>query len=338
MGVRCEADALFLWEKSMLERAADFFAFMRKRHQIYLDKTAGKPWPWTDDTILQEYSFTNVFREYDRVTMWFKNNVRQEMRDKPEVLLATVLFRWFNRPNVGEAIFLQKNLLESTRGPRDKDNFFSAWDSYLKHGNSDVLKTAILAMCGTGPYVNGAYIILGQQGMSKLPGVLACVDVFNNARDSVFMGRRCHWRDVAESCLASPTRLEEVWKWLKQTLYLGDFMAYEIVTDLRHTDLLCGATDIMNWANPGPGAARGLARVTNRGVKGRMIMSSVPKGTMITEMWQLLMMSKRPEYWPKRKGWPALEMREIEHTLCEFDKYERTRTGDGTPKARYRRK
>jgi hypothetical protein len=29
-------------------------------------------------------------------------------------------------------------------------------------------------------------------------------------------------------------------------------------------------------------------------------------------------------------------MREVEHTLCEFDKYERVRTGEGKPRGVYR--
>jgi ppGpp synthetase/RelA/SpoT-type nucleotidyltranferase len=29
------------------------------------------------------------------------------------------------------------------------------------------------------------------------------------------------------------------------------------------------------------------------------------------------------------------EMREVEHSLCEFDKYERTRLGQGRPRSKY---
>ena len=35
---------------------------------------------------------------------------------------------------------------------------------------------------------------------------------------------------------------------------------------------------------------------------------------------------------------PKLEMREIEHCLCEFDKYERTRLGQGRPRSFYKLK
>jgi hypothetical protein len=37
--------------------------------------------------------------------------------------------------------------------------------------------------------------------------------------------------------------------------------------------------------------------------------------------------------WPK--DWPKLEMRDVEHTLCEFDKYERVKAGEGQMRAKY---
>ena len=39
--------------------------------------------------------------------------------------------------------------------------------------------------------------------------------------------------------------------------------------------------------------------------------------------------------WPDNSDYPQLEMREIEHSLCEFDKYERARLGKGTLRAKY---
>ena len=33
---------------------------------------------------------------------------------------------------------------------------------------------------------------------------------------------------------------------------------------------------------------------------------------------------------------PDLEMRDIEHSLCEFDKYERVRLGEGKPRSLYK--
>jgi len=49
-------------------------------------------------------------------------------------------------------------------------------------------------------------------------------------------------------------------------------------------------------------------------------------------MGDLLQYSKSEELWPRDCGWPEWEMRDVEHTLCEFDKYERVRLGEGRPR------
>jgi len=48
-----------------------FWRFIAERHAIYKKKNIEKlPPPWTDDSILQEYKFTNVFRDLDPGTKY----------------------------------------------------------------------------------------------------------------------------------------------------------------------------------------------------------------------------------------------------------------------------
>lgn len=305
--------------------AADFFAFARKRHQIYLDRFSGKPKPWTDDPILQMYSFTNVFRELDKTTIWFRKNVREKYDGKPEVLLATMVFRWFNRITTGEAIFSQEGLLHPGMGN------FTAFEAFQETGETQWLKDAILAYIGdSGPYVTGSYIIKTDEGMSKLDGVLHIIDLFNKGR----------WRQVAEA-MPNNWTLQQSAEWLESEHHmLGHFTAYEVTSDLRWTYLLTDATDVGTWANPGPGARRGLNRVAARDLR-----MCPAKTQEISEMRDLLALSRDPQYWPQNDdvdpvrggpAWPPLEMREIEHTLCEFDKFCRTLAGEGRPRGRFR--
>jgi len=123
--------------------------------------------------------------------------------------------------------------------------------------------------------------------------------------------------------------LQDAWDWLRKFSYLGDFMAYEVVTDLRFTRALERAPDIMTWANAGPGAMRGLNRL-----HGRKLNFTQKKEEWNKEMFDLRVMSRPTENWP----WPErpLEMREIEHSLCEFDKYQRANNGEGRPRGTYR--
>ena len=310
---------------------ADFFRFARERHCIYLRRQDGVSRDqWTQDPVLREYRFTNVYRELDATTVWFKENVRERLRHTPEVLLATVLFRWLNRISAGEAIFQQKLLGDET-----------AWDVLMRRGPGglDDVAQAVRSYCGKGPYVTGSYIIKTPDGMDKLQGVLWCVKEFmistkqfGSGGGDVFVGN-AGWQSVSRICMHGGTQipLEQVWKWLCCYPFLGGFMAYEVVTDLRHTTLLDRAPDIMTWANAGPGAKRGLNRIL-----GRSLNYNQNEYLWTIEMRELLELSTVRSYWPNSTDFPPLEMRDIEHTLCEFDKYERTRLGEGRPRQRYK--
>ena len=313
-----------------MKHAARFFEYARKRHQITLDRRAGKPRPWTTDPILQSYSFCSVFREDDKTTIWFKDHVRDVYNGRPEVLLATVVFRIFNRIQTGEAIFCQQLLPSS----RFKQNETTAFDIFAATGDPTILRNAIKALMPKGPYTTGSYIISSPPGYEKLEGVLEILARF---------WQRSEWREKAVEMLAYQRgSLEENWEWLKEQDYLGKFHSYEIVTDLRHTHLLRNAPDIMTWASPGPGARRGLNRIWGRPYKD----TSSSREQMIEDMRALLSLSRDARFWPQggkatARGaqnallWPRWEMREVEHTLCEFDKYERTRLGQGRPRGKF---
>lgn len=105
-------------------------------------------------------------------------------------------------------------------------------------------------------------------------------------------------------------------------------MAYEVVTDFRWTRYLRGALDIMTWANAGPGALRGLNRLAGRRLTARV---RDPVG----EMRALLAIANGPNS-PLGEHVPRpLEMRDIEHSLCETDKHLRVQLGEGKPRGRF---
>lgn len=56
--------------------------------------------PWTDDTILASYRFTNTYRASDRVSQYLIREVqyRPDRSQAPaEVFFRTILFKLFNR-------------------------------------------------------------------------------------------------------------------------------------------------------------------------------------------------------------------------------------------------
>lgn len=357
------------------EAVERFFAYARERHLIYLKRRAGLPRPWTQDPVMSQYRITNVFRELDKTTAWFRENVRDPMRDRPEVLLATVLFRWFNTIRTGESIFKQTTLPLSDHPdapPRDvAGGPETPWEAYLRTGSVEPIRAALRAQGA--PWVTGAYMIRSPEGMDKLDGILHSFEEFAKGRHLIYQDRvQKTWSGVAELALLrreyeedpGPVSLEDVWRWLKQFYGMGPFLAYEVVTDLRFTHLLDRAPDIMTWMNPGPGCLRGanlLIRGPERGRKGRLEKSSYPEAHDVVR--QLMELSRNPEYWPQAihdeiqvsskyagqdeklgdipwnflmpASWPGFEAREPEMWLCEMAKLERTRLGFGRPRGTY---
>lgn len=272
-------------------------AYAVERYQIMLARRQGLREPWTSDPILREYRFCNVFREDDRTTAWIREHIREPLRDDPKVLMAMVVARWFNRIETLERI--EDLLLAGDWNPPE-------YRRRLK---------------GVSPLVTGAYMVKTPPRMSKLEGIIHCINAFE--KDAAHLATH----GDPES-----TELAGMWEVFTEYPYLGPFMAYEIVTDLRHTYMGEKATDIMTWCSPGPGCARGLGRVMHGDKDTYSYVSPRDRQVMLLLMNELLPWIN--EHWDER--WPRWEMRELEHTLCEFDKYERARLGEGRPKQKFK--
>ena len=288
-----------------------FFAYAQERYRILLRRRSGLPRPWTQDSILQTYRFCNVFREDDTTTRWVREKLT--LKGYQERWLGALLIaRWFNRVETLARLLPPKG----EPPPYYERNLFYNWSAI------DTWKDAVRdRLNGVHPLVTGAYIIKTPDGMSKLEGLLWCLG------EALPKTER-----MQELIQPGITTLREVHERLTRFPYLGVFMAYEIVTDARHV-LLREAPDIFRWASPGPGAARGLGRIIAGDPNLYQYNRRRDAEALQEGMRTLLDRSRSSEFWPQE--WPAWEMREVEHTLCEFDKFERVRLGEGAPRQRY---
>lgn len=289
-----------------------FFSYARERYRIFLRRLPESDpryrphgWPasgpWTEDTVLQQFRFCNIFREDDRVTVWMRDRLTRPIGNDPQrQILAAVVFRWFNKIETGDLL---------------RDLLLGDWDTETAR---DLLKRRVAE---GHPILGPAYMIKSPLRMNKVDGLLQCID---NIHGSVQL-----LADIAQEGRS----LERLHRALCHYPYMGPFMAYEAVTDLRHSPVLSGADDILTWASAGPGAARGIGRVHGLGLDFYSHNSSTDRACMNDRMQELLSCSRQPDLWPT--DWPSWEMREVEHTLCEFDKYERARLGEGRPKQRF---
>lgn len=290
-----------------------FLYWIEERHSIHLRRQAGKSKPWTDDEILQNYFFTNPYRENDKVTRWFKEIVRDPLRDRVEVVMATIIFRWFNYIPTGELLWHYGD------GREGVGDLLTNWNKKI------ALKILGDVRAKGGQVFTGAYIINSPAGVPKLEATCDRIDVVWNDREQLyaFFEDDRNWR--------GGRTLAKAHKALLRYPGMGGFMCYEVVCDLRYTAFLENAVDKLTWCNPGPGAIRGICRVYDIPFTKGKNNASPPKIEGWNEKTQELLTLVSETL----TGMPSFEMREIEHSLCEFDKYERLLWQDGRPKRKY---
>lgn len=52
-----------------------FWKYVHERQMVWFRRQRGDPEPWTQDTVLQTYFFCNVYRELDKGSQYFKDQV-----------------------------------------------------------------------------------------------------------------------------------------------------------------------------------------------------------------------------------------------------------------------
>lgn len=278
--------------------------FMIERHSVYLRRLRGESQPWTPDPILQRYRFTNVYRELDRVTVWIDKHIRQRFAGDSSLWFMLCIARQINWPET------LTELIEDPRGAWPHADRWS-WRRCAR---------ILLARKARGEQVyTGAYMLTCQPPSLVRDGEKANFTA-EVVLDSVWKARRAVEPELHGTLQRAHAALLPYHGW-------GGFMAYEVVSDLRYTRYLRNATDVYSWAHAGPGALRGLNRVFGRPLKARL-----PQGVALEDMVKILTALREELHWPRGEGWPPLELREVEHSLCEFDKYERARLEQGRPR------
>lgn len=274
---------------------ADFAYWINERTSIYNKKEAGLPKPWTDDEILQQYKFTNAFRQLDRGTV-----VLHDMIDEKDVGLLNQELTFFNI--VWYRLF---NWHEHA--------YNCGWVTHFTELEDYILKCSQTHK----KIFTGAHMTTGV--------------AYEDKHISYLRAAKIAWERRHEfvSFIKNNQTMEAVCEELLSLYMVGKFIAYELVCDLRFSSLLKNASDKLTWANMGPGAQRGLKRLGLPHENHQQGLSS-----MVLLYERLMEAENLLDYNVKCANVP-FELREVEHSLCEFDKYCRVKFGEGRPRGRY---
>jgi len=276
-----------------------FIWYLNERWSIHQKRLKGLPPPWTDDYALQTYRFCQVRREDDRVTRWIHENWLRPHADDPDLWHAMCVARMFNRIES-----LEECGWPEPWGRRGTKFLQTALD---RKRRGDKVFTAAYTLVG------GGYVRYGGAQMTLLEHHRAILD------------KAWVKRKVAAPC-ASDT-LAAAYDKIVMLHGFGGFMAAQVIADVKWGNVLRSASDFDEFVVMGPGSARGLARLCGREP------STNWRGGEAD--WYATLLNARKATLPKLpKALRNLDAQNIEHGLCELDKWCRVQDG-GRPKQTY---
>lgn len=209
-----------------------YWRFAVERQAAFFRRFRGEPHPWSNDEIIATYKFTNAYRASDRVSQYLiRNVIYNGPKSSDEVFFRTILFKLFNKIETWE-------LLESELGVI----------SYERYSFDDYDRVLTAAMDRKQTIYSAAYIMPSgsrKQGSTK------------KHRSHLGLLKQMMDDEVPDR-IASCKSMREAFDLLLSYPMIGDFLAYQYVTDLNYSEL-CNFSE-MDFVVPGPGAIDGISK------------------------------------------------------------------------------
>lgn len=262
-----------------------YWYFAYERQNIFIKKKNNLPSPWTEDKILQEYKFCNAYRVNDRVSQYLLKHVIYNGNNysSKDMIFRIILFKLFNKESTWE-------LLESNLG----DITLSTFD-FNKY--SKILNSSDIAI------YNDAYISCANKAFGfnrKHDNHLALLDKMFN-------------KDELDEKIVKCKTMEEAFNILKSYPLIGNFLAYQLITDINYSEVVNFSED--EFTISGPGSKRGIKKCF-------ISMGNYTYEDIIKYMYEHQDEEfKRLGYNFQRIGDRKLQLIDCQNIFCEVDKY-----------------
>ena len=283
-----------------------YWRFAAERQSIFFKRLRRSFPPWTTDPILLEYKFTNVYRASDRVSQFLiRNVIYAGDADPVEVFFRTILFKLFNK--IGTWKLLERVLGDITYREYSYSEYDRILTDALERGDR-IYSAAYIMPSGTSTF----------RATRKHRAHLQILDRMIE--------------DEVPLQIQAATRMADAFRILRSYPLIGDFLAYQYVTDLNYSTLTDFSED--EFVIPGPGAVSGIRKCFGS-------LGNYSETDIIKEM-----ASTQEEHFKhfgvgfQTLGGRPLQFIDCQNLFCEVDKYARIKHPDfvGTGRTRIKQR
>ncbi len=266
-----------------------YWRFATERQEIFYRRIKNSNGPWTEDSILQTYKFTNAYRASDRVSQYLIREVIYKGEQEPkEIFFRIILFKLFNKIETWE-------LLMSELGDISYSNFSSE-----KYGKilTDAMRNKITIY-------SAAYI------MPSGSSTFGCNQKHRNHLKLIEM----MMEDKVYELISKARNMATAFTVLRNYPTIGDFLAYQLVTDLNYSKLTNFSE--MEFVVPGPGAKSGIKKC----FKSLGGLTDIEIIVRVTEKQNQEFERLGLKF--NKLGERPLQLIDCQNLFCEVDKYSR---------------
>lgn len=266
-----------------------YWRFAAERQAIFHRRLAGAPAPWTEDKILQRYKFTNAYRASDRVSQYLIQHViYNSTHSYEDTIFRILLFKVFNRIDTWMRLAPAVQPL------------------CYKTGDLIELESILSAALSNGERIYSAAYIM-PSGTS--------IYGYKNKHKTHIRLLRDAMRNGLTDKLVSSKSMSVAFKHLRAIPTIGDFLAYQYVTDINYAEVVNFSE--MDFVVPGPGARDGIRKCFTD-------LGEYSEADIIK-----MMAEKQEDYFRRYElnflslwGRP-LQLIDCQNIFCEVDKYAR---------------
>lgn len=211
-----------------------YWRFAAERQRIFFNRISTTQGPWTDDLILNTHKFTNAYRASDRTSQYLIKEViyRDDLPNSAEeIFFRIILFKLFNKIDTWK-------LFEREFGEITYENYsFKKFDKILSKARSK----------GDRIY-SAAYIMPPGSKSFGRPA---------KHENHLLLLEMMIEQKVPDRIAQMPS-MQDGFECLKSYPTIGNFLAYQFITDLNYSHLTNFSE--MDFVIPGPGARDGIRK------------------------------------------------------------------------------
>lgn len=208
-----------------------YWKFAASRNEVFIKRLTDPFGPWTNDPVIKDNRFTNVFRASDRVSQYLINLQYSEELPIKEIFFKTLLFKIFNK--IETYNYLEKSMENISTSTFCLDKYDRALT--LRMASKQTVYSAAYIMPSAGSVFGFKY---------------------KHTNHLALLGKMLE--DNLHSKIADCNSLKQVFNLLLSYPSLGSFLAFQYAIDLNYS-IITNFSE-MDFVIAGPGAKNGIQK------------------------------------------------------------------------------